>query len=53
MHPYRVPADVAQVEDVVRRSRFVTRAGRAAGGEEAARFVAETRECVPGATHYC
>ncbi len=53
MHAYRVPAAVAEVEDVVRRSRFVTRAGRATGGEEAARFVQETRERIPGATHYC
>ena len=53
MHAYRVPAAVAQVEDVVRRSRFVTRAGRAAGAEAAARFVRETRERLPGATHYC
>ncbi len=53
MHAYRVPARVAEVEDVVRRSRFVTRAGRATSREEAVRFVQETRERLPGATHYC
>ncbi len=53
MHTYRVPSAVAEVEDVIRRSRFVTRAGRASGREEAARFVQETREWLPGATHYC
>lgn len=53
MHTYRVPSGVAEVVDVVRRSRFVTRARRAAGREEAARFVRETRERLPGATHYC
>lgn len=53
MDAYRVPAADAQAEDVVRRSRFVTRAGRATSREEAARFVRETRERVPGATHYC
>lgn len=53
MDAYRVPAAVAEVEDVVRRSRFVTRAGRAASRKEAVRFVRETRERVPGATHYC
>lgn len=53
MDAYRVPAAVAEIEDVVRRSRFVTRAGRATSREEAARFVRETRERLPGATHYC
>ncbi len=53
MDAYRVPAAAAEVEDVVRRSRFVTRAGRAASREEAVRFVQETREQIPGATHYC
>ena len=53
MDAYRVPAAAAEVEDVVRRSRFVTRAGRATSREEAVRFVRETRERVPGATHYC
>ncbi len=50
---YLVPATSAEVEDVVRRSRFVTRAARAASREAAARFVQETRDRFPGATHYC
>ena len=50
---YLVPAASAEVEDVVRRSRFITRAGRATSREDAARFVEETRELFPGATHYC
>ena len=50
---YLVPAASAEVEDVVRRSRFITRAGRATSREDAARFVVETRELLPGATHYC
>ena len=53
MPAYRVPAAVAEVEAVVRRSRFVTRAGRATSREEAVLFVQETRERIPGATHYC
>ena len=48
-----VPAASAEVEDVVRRSRFVTRAGRATSREDALRFVRETRDLLPGATHYC
>ena len=31
----------------------MTRAGRATSREEAARFVQETRDRMPGATHYC
>ncbi len=50
---YLVPAASAEVEDVVRRSRFITRAGRATCREDARRFVRETRNLVPGATHYC
>ncbi|MDE2763992.1 MAG: YigZ family protein [Gemmatimonadota bacterium] len=50
---YLVPAATAEVEDVVRRSRFITRAGRATCREEALRFVGETRDLLPGATHYC
>ena len=50
---YLVPAASAEVEDVVRRSRFVTRAARATSREDAARFVRETRDRFPGATHYC
>lgn len=50
---YLVPAASAEVEDVVRRSRFVTRAARAASPEAAAWFVQETRDRFPGATHYC
>ena len=52
-HPYRVPAATAEVEEVVRRSRFITRAGPAASREDAARFVREARGELPGATHYC
>ena len=50
---YLVPSSTAEVEDVVRRSRFVTRVGRAATREDATRFVQETRDRLPGATHYC
>lgn len=51
--PYPVPSDVSQVEEVVRRSRFVTRVGRAQDRAAASRFVQEARERLPGATHYC
>ncbi len=50
---YPVPAATIEVEEVIRRSRFVTRLGRAASREEAARFVQEARDRFPGATHHC
>ena len=52
-HSYRVPATPAEVVEVIRRSRFVTRAGRAASREDAALFIEEARQKLPGATHYC
>lgn len=52
-HSYRVPAAPAEVVEVIRRSRFVTRAGHAASREDAARFIEEVRQALPGATHYC
>ena len=52
-HSYRVPAAAAEVVEVIRRSRFVTRAGRAASREDAALFIEEARQKLPGATHYC
>ena len=52
-HSYRVPAAPAEVVEVIRRSRFVTRAGRAASREDAALFIEEARQKLPGATHYC
>lgn len=50
---YPVPAAPVEVEEVIRRSRFVTRAGRAACREDAISFVRGTRDRLPGATHYC
>lgn len=50
---YPVPVDSVEVEDVIRRSRFITVLGRAASREEAGRFVQQVRERFPGATHHC
>jgi len=52
-HSYRVPAGPAESFEVIRRSRFVTRAGRAASPEDAALFIEKARQELPGATHYC
>lgn len=51
--PYPVPAATVEVEEVIRRSRFVTCLGRASSREEAARFVQEIRDRFPDATHHC
>ena len=50
---YPIPATTVEVEEVIRRSRFVTRLGRASCRDDAMRFLAETRERLPGVTHYC
>lgn len=50
---YPVPADHIQVEDVVRRSRFITDLGRASTIDDARSFVETVRGRDPGATHHC
>lgn len=50
---YPVPADRVHVEDVIRRSRFITDLGRASTVDDARAFVEEVRERDPGATHHC
>ena len=50
---YPVPAAAVEVEEVIRRSRFVTAVGRAASRDEALAFVREVKERLPGATHHC
>ena len=44
---------MVEVEEVIRRSRFVTCLGRASSREEAAGFVQGVRDRFPGATHHC
>jgi uncharacterized YigZ family protein len=48
---YPVPAGIVQVEDVIKRSRFIGTAGPAASVDEAQAFVAEMREQYRDATH--
>lgn len=50
---YPVPGGTVEVEEVIRRSRFLTVAGRAASRAEALALVQDVRERFPGATHYC
>lgn len=52
-HGYPVPAASAEVEEVIRRSRFVTCVDRARSRAEALRFVQKARERFPDATHHC
>ncbi|MFQ5341826.1 MAG: IMPACT family protein [Anaerolineae bacterium] len=48
---YSVPAGVVQVEDVIKRSRFIGAAGPAASVDEAQAFIAGLRERYRDATH--
>lgn len=50
---YPVPARIHRVEQVVRRSRFVTTLARAPDAEAAHAFVGRIREEYPDATHHC
>ena len=50
---YPVPATIVEVEEVIRRSRFLTILGRAACRAEALAFVQRVRDRFPGATHHC
>ena len=50
---FLVPARTHRVEDVVRRSRFVTTAARAATPEAAHAFIESVRAELPDATHHC
>ncbi len=50
---YPVPRATAEVVEVIRRSRFVSCAGRADSRKAALRFVRSVRERFPAATHYC
>ena len=50
---YPVPEAAVEVEEVIRRSRFVTTVGRAASRDEAMAFVRRAKDRFPGATHHC
>ncbi|MGI9625976.1 MAG: IMPACT family protein, partial [Longimicrobiales bacterium] len=51
--PYRIPKGVTQVEETVRKSRFVTFLAHAPNSEAAKAFVQELRERHATATHHC
>lgn len=50
---YPVPEAAVEVEEVIRRSRFLTTVGRAASRDEAMAFVRRVKDRFPGATHHC
>ncbi len=50
---YPVPEAAVEVEEVIRRSRFVTTVGRAGSRDEAMAFVRRVKDRFPGATHHC
>ena len=53
MSRYPIPATRARVEEVIRRSRFITTAAPAATPDAARAFIAEMRAEFPDATHNC
>ena len=53
MERYPVPARVHRVEEVVRRSRFITTLAHAPDAAAARAFVDRVRRELPGATHHC
>lgn len=50
---YRVPARPHRVEEVIRRSRFVTTVARASDAASAQAFIQSIRDAYPDATHHC
>ncbi len=50
---YRVPARVHRVEEVIRRSRFITTAARASDPDTAHAFIQSIRDEFPDARHNC
>lgn len=51
--PYRIPKGVTQVEETIRRSRFVTFLATAPDSGAAKAFVRELKGRFPDATHHC
>ncbi len=50
---YPVPAGTVQVEEVIRRSRFITTLAPAATEDEVKAFIEDIRSRSPDATHHC
>jgi len=53
MPSYQVPADTIVVEQELKKSRFITSAGRASNKAEAAAFIQAVRRTFPDANHNC
>jgi uncharacterized YigZ family protein len=50
---YPIPSGLHQVEETIRRSRFITTVGHAPTGDAAHEFVERMRAEFPDATHHC
>ena len=50
---YPIPAALHRVEEIIKRSRFITSMGHAPDAESARAFVAAVKEEFPDATHNC
>ena len=52
-HHYRTPSDTVQVEQEIKKSRFIARAGPAASREQALALLEGMRKDFPDARHHC
>ena len=50
---YAIPSRIYTVEEVIKRSRFITTAAHAPDDDAANAFVGSVRELFPDATHHC
>ena len=50
---YAIPSRIYTVEEVIKRSRFITTAAHAPDADAANAFVGSVRELFPDATHHC
>ena len=50
---YAIPSRIYTVEEVIKRSRFITTAAHAPDADAANAFVDSVRELLPDATHHC
>ncbi|GAA5193916.1 YigZ family protein [Ferrimonas gelatinilytica] len=53
VEPFPVPAEPVEVEETIKRSRFITRIERVERGEQARAMLTRLREAHPAARHHC
>lgn len=51
--PYSIPRETIQIEQEIKRSRFIATVGHAADKSQANQFIDEIRQAYPDARHHC